>query len=427
MSKSDWYSAENWYAPLYGADSTDTAPDTGKKKKKKKRTAVRVIAGIVLMGVLIAATSFAFREEPEQETVIPGFEQQDDMPVDWKDFLDNYYTSVNYEVAEIDIERTAYTGGFLPETERPGGSELALGELFTAGCPIVTGIAGYTDGKDGYNWGTGFILSADGLIATNTHIIEGCDRCEVILNDDTVYEAKLIGADTISDIAVLKIEAQGLPTARLADTDTLAVGDRVAAIGNPLGKELRLTFTDGIVSAIERGIKHNGHSMTLIQTNTALNQGNSGGPLFNMYGQVIGITNMKMMSSYETIEGIGFAIPSVTVRSVTEQLIRTGEVRGRTSLGITVGEIPENIKQGYNVPAGLYVMSVSEGSDAVAKGIVPGDIIISANGQPVETTDDVAEIKDALSVGDSITLMIWRDGESFEVDIILKDTLDIYG
>ena len=141
------------------------------------------------------------------------------------------------------------------------------------------------------------ILSEDGLILTNTHVIDGCDTAKVELFDKTEYDARLVGADTISDIAVLKIDADGLTAASFGESKDLAVGDKVAAIGNPLGEAFRMTLTDGIISAIERGVSYKGRSMTLLQTNTAINEGNSGGALFNMYGQVIGITNMKMMSS----------------------------------------------------------------------------------------------------------------------------------
>ena len=288
-------------------------------------------------------------------------------------------------------------------------------------------ISGYVDGKSAYSWGTGVVLSEDGLILTNTHVIEDCDRATVTLYDDSVYEAKLVGADSISDVAVLKIEATGLPAASFGDSGSLMVGDKVAAIGNPLGETFRMTLTDGIISAIERGINYNGHSMTLLQTNTALNEGNSGGPLFNMYGQVVGVTNMKMMSSYSSIEGIGFAIPSATVKSVVNALVADGEVRGRPSVGITIGGIPDNASDYYSIPGGVYVSDVTEGSDAEAKGIQPGDIITHVNGQPVSTIDEVGAIKNQFNVGDSLTFTIWREGETFDVDVVLMDTNDIYG
>ena len=209
-------------------------------------------------------------------------------------------------------------------------------------------ISGYKGESVGYNWGSGVIIRSDGLVLTNTHVLEDCDQAVVTLVDGTEYEAKLIGADTVSDIALLLIDAHGLPTAALGESSNLRVGDRVAAIGNPLGEDFRNTLTDGIISAIERGMNYHGRSMTLLQTNTAINEGNSGGALFNLYGQVIGITNMKMMSSYSSIEGIGFAIPSVTVCNVVNALLRDGEVKGRPAIGITVGAIPENAKTKYD-------------------------------------------------------------------------------
>lgn len=419
MSNTDWYSSEDWYAPLHPAEE----PAPVKKENRKKKTAVRVIAGIVVLLALIIASSLAFGgKEPE----LPEMPVEETFPEDWHNFLDGFYTTVQTDIADIDIERTSYTGSFVPETAEAGDRELTLRQVFEKCSPSVVAISGYIDGKEGYNWGTGLIISEDGLIITNTHVIDTCSKAVVTLNDDTEYEAKLIGADSISDIALLKIEASGLPAAEFGSVDALSVGDSVAAIGNPLGEDFRLTLTDGIISAIERGMNYNGHTMTLLQTNTALNEGNSGGPLFNMYGQVIGITNMKMMSSYSSIEGIGFAIPSGTVKSVAAELILHGEVTGRPALGITVGAIPENAKEQYDLPSGLYISSVEEQSDAKAKGVLVGDIITAVNGTPVSTTDEVAAIKETLGVGDTMRLTIWRGGETIEITVSLMETNDLY-
>ena len=311
MSNYDWYNDESWYAPLAPVEEK---PCT-KPAKKKKKIRIRVIGAVCLALLLLIGTSIAFREPESKETgtpALPSVGESDDMPENWQDFFDTYYESVQTDVAEINIPRAELPINFSLELQSAPENELSLQALYQNCSPSIVAISGYVDGKTGYSWGTGVVLSQDGLILTNTHVIEDCDRATVTLYDDSVYEAKLVGADAISDVAVLKIEAGGLPAASFGDSGSLMVGDRVAAIGNPLGETFRMTLTDGIISAIERGINYNGHSMTLLQTNTALNEGNSGGPLFNMYGQVVGVTNMKMMSSYSSIEGIGFAIPSAT-------------------------------------------------------------------------------------------------------------------
>ena len=427
MSNNDWYNDESWYAPL---ERQEEKPQP-KPEKKKKKVMVRVIGAVCLALLLLIGTSIAFREPDSGQTggnsVLPSIGENDDMPENWQDFFDSYYESVQTDVAEINIPRAKLPIDYTLELQSAAEKELSLQELYQNCSPSIVAISGYVDGKTGYSWGTGVVLSQDGLILTNTHVIEDCDRATVTLYDDSVYEAKLVGADAISDVAVLKIEATGLPAASFGDSGSLMVGDRVAAIGNPLGETFRMTLTDGIISAIERGINYNGHSMTLLQTNTALNEGNSGGPLFNMYGQVVGVTNMKMMSSYSSIEGIGFAIPSSTVKSVVNALVAEGEVRGRPSVGITIGGIPDNASEHYNIPGGVYVSDVTRGSDAEAKGIQVGDIITAVNGQPVSTVDEVGAIKNQLNVGDSMTFTIWREGETFDVDVVLMDTNDIYG
>ena len=441
---SNWYATENdgWYAPL-----TQNEPAAEKPAKKSRSWIKAVIAVLVVIG-LITGSALIFPNKsakpeivkPSQKEdsndsnfgqfIIPREDDDDTMPDDYREFFENFYTAVDDSRTSINIEKTERPKGF-ECTIAPAGEELSLQELYRRCSKSIVAISGYMDGKSGYNWGTGVILSEDGLILTNTHVIADCDRATVTLPDDSVCEAKLVGADSISDIAVLKIEAKGLTPAVFGDSSVLEVGDSVAAIGNPLGEEFRLTLTRGIISAIERGISYKGHSMSLLQTDTAINEGNSGGPLLNMYGQVIGITNMKMMSSYSSIEGIGFAIPSATVVRIINVILKEGAVVGRTSIGITVGVIPDEAREKWpdKMPeeGGLYISAVAEGSDALAKGVRPGDIILEVDGKVVHETAELSAMKDALSVGDTMHFKLLREGEIVELDIALVDTNDVYG
>ncbi len=410
---------QDWYAPL----EEHTSPESEKKKRKPGKASWRIGGAILLVVLLIAASSLIFSGS-NQRTEAP-YISGDGMPDDWNDYLDNYYQVTESKDAEIKLPRAELVPDFKVEISSNRGKELSLQELYDQCSKSIVAIKGYQDGVDGYYWGSGIILSEDGLILTNTHVIENCDTASVTLFDNSSYDAALVGADSTSDIAVLRIEATGLTPASFGDSAELAIGDQVAAIGNPLGETFRMTLTDGIISAIDRGISYNGHSMTLLQTNTAINEGNSGGALFNMYGQVIGVTNMKMMSSYSSIEGIGFAIPSSTIAAVADSLMQYGEVRGRTAIGITVGAIPENVTSHYDLPTGLYVSAVEEKSDAAAKGIQQGDIITAVNGNPASATSDILTVKNTLSVGDTIAFTIWRDGETFDVDVTLVDENDL--
>ena len=425
MSNLELQKENNWYAPLETPRETPV-----KKKKSRLGIGGKIFLGALAAVLLITLSSLAFSSGKDSGIPLPGGsdspEADGELPDSWQDFFDSYFVPEESTKTEVKLPRAEETPAFELTLQTAGEQELTLQELYQKCAPSIVAISGYVDGKSGFFWGTGIVLSADGLILTNAHVVEKCDSATVTLFDDTSFEAKLIGADATSDVAVLKIDAGGLTPAVFGDSAALTVGEHVAAIGNPLGETFRMTLTDGIISAIDRGVTYNGHSMTLLQTNTAINEGNSGGALFNMFGQVIGVTNMKMMSSYSSIEGIGFAIPSSTISGVVNALIQYGEVRGRTAVGVTVGAIPDNLAEHYELPAGLYVSAVSEGTDAAAKGIQVGDIITHVNGEPAKSTDDILKVKNTLSVGDTITFTIWREGKTFDVDVALVEYNDIY-
>ena len=271
--------------------------------------------------------------------------------------------------------------------------------------------------------GTGVIMTENGYIITNAHVIEGCSQVEVALQDEQVYPARLVGYDVQTDLAVLKIDARGLTPAEFGDSAALQVGDTVLAIGNPLGEELRGTMTDGIISAINRDVSVDGYTMVLLQTTAALNSGNSGGALINDRGQVVGITNLKMESYDSTVEGLGFAIPTATVKTVVDELIAHGVVTGRPTIGITVRAVAAyaNVQ-----PKGVRVESIQAGSDADGK-LEVGDIIVEANGVSVATTDELLAVKEQLEAGDVLTLRFWRDGTWLERDVALVEQYTLEG
>ena len=267
--------------------------------------------------------------------------------------------------------------------------------------------------------GTGVIITADGYVLTNHHVVAGGRNCTVTLSDNVQYEAKYVVSDEVNDLAVLKIvDARDLPTAELGDSSLLTVGETVYAIGNPLGVELRGTFTDGLVSALDRDVDVDGRTMTLIQTNVALNSGNSGGPLINQYGQVVGINTIKMMSEFSNIEGLGFAIPTQAIRRVVNQLLKEGAIPPEPLLGITVDMMGTLLPDGR---VGARIHSVSEGSAGDRAGLQADDVIVSAGGEDVRGSGDVLRARKNYRVGDEMPMTVWRDGEYLEVVLDLQE------
>ena len=311
-------------------------------------------------------------------------------------------------------------------SSQPEGVALSKQDIYKKCSQSVVAIMAKTEDESKYFWGSGIIISDDGYILTNYHVLEeGTVSVAVTLTNDKEYEARLVGIDEYTDIAVLKIDGNNLPVAEFGDSSLLEEGEDVLAIGNPLGKDLRGTITNGIISAINRDIDYGGYTMTLLQTTAAINEGNSGGPLINMHGQVIGITNMKMVSYTGAVEGIAFAIPSSSIKPVVDEIIELGYVSGRPAIGVWVQDIPEAVKKVRNLPDGVYVESVFDDTDAFHKGVKEGDVITAVDGESVKASVDLNVIKDALQVGDTLTITIYRDGETFDVEIELCDMADL--
>ena len=447
MTPQEQYEASAWYAavpaqPVQQPRPAAPVPAPERKglteKQKKRRRWTKVISmsvcGALLGLAVVVAVMSAIRAHrlveqieaggPPEGGIAPPYNAADDEQQyydDFREYFENYYTSSG----EINLPAAPTGTGVTLSLNSKRDENLSLQEIYDLVSPAVVGINTYLDELE-YGWGTGVVFTADGYIITNTHVIQGCDAAKVMFADGSEYEAMLVGADVASDIAVLYIEGEDLPYAEFGQSDELKVGDEAIAIGNPLGQAYTGTMTNGIISAIDRSIDYDGHSMTLLQTNAALNEGNSGGPLINACGQVIGITNMKIMNTYNAaVEGIGFAIPSSVVKQVADQLMETGIVPGEPTIGIIAGQVGEEAMALYGLPSGVYVTSVSEGSDALEKGMQAGDVITAVNGVTITSVAEINRIKEGLEVGDTIVLTIYRDGETFDLEIALVDKGDI--
>lgn len=271
--------------------------------------------------------------------------------------------------------------------------------------------------------GSGFIFSDDGYILTNYHVVENSTAVKVTMYDGSSYDAELIGYDESNDIAVLKINAENLSPVVLGDSDNLNVGDSVLAIGNPLG-ELTFSLTAGVVSALDREITLSGNvTMELIQTDCAINSGNSGGALFNCYGEVVGITNAKYSSSGSgaSIDNIGFAIPLNNVLNIVESIIEKGYI-AKPYIGVSVASVSSET-QSYGLPKGAAVKVVSEGSPAEEAGLEINDIVTEANGVAIESSDDLVRLVGSLYNGAELRLTVYRQGETLEITVTVGEKI----
>ena len=337
-------------------------------------------------------------------------------------------TSVNSNLPSVNISSPS-------ATSTSANDGLSGEEIYAKVSPSVVSIqaVNLTSGEGGT--GSGVIMSADGYIITNNHVVVDentgvqQDKITVYMSDGTSFPAEVIGLDEQTDLAVLKIDPAGttLTPAEFGDSNSLQVGEEVYAIGSPGGLELANTITGGHISALNRDITIDDRVMSLIQTDAAINPGNSGGALINKYGQVIGITSAKLGISY--YEGLGFAIPMDTVKPIVDELIQNGYIAGRPQIGISGQNVSEQQSAAYGIPQGVRVINVDSRSNAAAAGVQANDIITGINGTEVTDMDGVNAVKDKLSAGDKITLTLYRmsTGKTFTVSFALNDQHDLQG
>ena len=372
------------------------------KKKKKGGTALVAVAlccsllGSALGAGAVLAADRLTEEKPQTTTIFQGEREPSVI-----------------QIAQIDTSKAMTPA-----------EVYALNVNSTVGITtlVTTNLWGYTTTSPAS--GSGFIISDDGYILTNYHVVEDSSSITVSMYDGSTYDAALIGYDKSNDIAVLKIEAEGLVPVVLGDSDDLNVGDTVAAIGNPLG-ELTFSLTVGAVSAKDREVTLSSSvTMDLIQTDCAINSGNSGGALFNLYGEVIGITNAKYSSSSSneaSIDNIGFAIPVNDILSIVESIIEKGYI-SKPYIGVSIYDVSAEA-QAYGIPAGAAVQSVSDDSPAQAAGLQSGDVITAANGTAVAGGSELVEIVSGCQVGDELVLTVYRQGQTMDLTLTVAEQI----
>ena len=429
----------NWYAPL-----ETQKPGSTQKKKGRLSSGWKVFLGVFALVLLIAGSSLAFSSGKDSGVTIPGGgklpEADSELPENWKDYFESYFLPEESSKNEIRLPKTENAQSFELKLETALEQELSLQELYQKCAPSIVAISGYMDKRAGYYWGSGIILSEDGYIATNAHVVENTSRYSVKLFDDSQsdveYNAVLVGHDTKTDLAVLKISAGKLKPAALGNSDDVHLGEEVCALGNPAG--LSGSITTGIISGMNRKVraKSTNFEMDCFQTDAAISPGNSGGALVDMYGKVIGITSSKYGSSFilgGSYEGLGFAITINQALPIIQELMEKGYVSGRVRIGIqfldNVNAHAEAEKDKVTLPKeldghGIQVVSISQDSDLKNTVMEDGDWILTMNGTEVSDYDSINQAISGLVGGDSVHCRCGRvqdDGtlKTFEIDFTL--------
>ena len=446
---------ENSYS--YSSNFSEQTDNTATKPKKKKRGFLKAIGFILCMAVVSSGSIIGYRYFEKNNPSVSLVEKEDSNSQSAKDDTsDSKAASTKKETSSVDKN----TPSLLELAARSDAKSIPM--IVEEAMPSVVGIAstfeyastndsfgfggfgggfGGFDNYDNYgssqtkeikSTGTGIVMTADGYIITNAHVVYdtseyNCGKAveiSVLFSDESEKEAKIIGYDTESDIAVLKVDANNLTPANFGQSEELMVGELVIAIGNPLGFDLFGSVTTGIVSALNREITINEKQMTLIQTDAAINSGNSGGPLLNSSGQVIGINSAKMSSSYmssASVEGLGFAIPITNAKIIIDDLINYGYVTGKPQIGISGVDIDEINSRYYNIPQGIWVSTIKKGSAAEKAGIKQSDVIIGIEGEPVKSIADLNKIKNKYKAGDTVTITVSRAGEDMDFKVVLQE------
>lgn len=403
---------ENQIQPQNFSNEVAYYPNNNEPQKKKKKKG-KIIFKSILAVICICAISFGS---------ISGYVALTDNGYDLPFFSTNQDKDDECEIDDSIIDEVIKKDKDMPTLLQMAGKENAMSvpEIVKKVSPSVVGIS--SELLMGTATGTGIIMTKDGYIITNGHVVEDATSITVVISDGEELDeikARLIGIDTQTDLAVIKVDKSDLIPAEFGKSDELQVGELAIAIGNPLGFELAGSVTGGIISALDRQLTIEDTQLNLIQTDAAINPGNSGGPLVNSYGQVIGINSAKISSAYA--EGLGFAIPIDGAKPIIDNLIEYGYVKGRPMLGISGQDITAAESRYYDLPQGVSVVSVATESGAEKAGIKRGDIVIGIDGKTITTMSELNKIKEEHKAGETVKIALYRDDKNIEVDVVLTE------
>lgn len=408
----------------FTCDAAYTAPaeEARRKRQDRKRvilgTVLALLVLLLLCGVFYLGLSGILDEEERGLSRLFGTRVQ--------------LSSTEGETALVPAENSESREAAVPDDAAPRsldtridlepssrrGERLGAEELYEKCAPSVVSVVCFDGTGEMCGFGSGVILTEDGSLLTNAHLLQGAASVTVFLSDGTSHSAAHVGSDSVSGLAVLRVEADGLQEAEFADLSSVETGSAVIAIGSALPGSL--SVTDGLVAAKEAPVRQDGHSLTALETTAYGGAGCSGGAVFNSFGQVIGILNAPLTDRYD-LGRIALALPMSVVKPVVEELLEKGYVSGQPSTGLQLSDIPLSAAAFYGLPSGVFVEGVFTGADAYEKGISRGDIIVSANGKEIGSLEELNAVLDQLSVGDTVTLGVYRSRELYQIEITLID------
>ena len=403
-------------AQCYARVSEEDAAENGRKKKLPlSGAAIALICAVCLLTVSLLFSGSLFLNHHANAA-------DRDLPASNELYEEYTAAAVTEEEDLLPISQNSFEEG----------AELSAEEIYTGACQSTVGVTipGYAYnifGQPGARavTGTGIIISEDGYVLTNFHVIEKAyvmgAPIMILTYDGTEYEAEVVGIETDSDLTVLKINAEDLTPATLGNSDEMRVGQTIYTVGNPLG-ELTYTMTSGIISALGRRITTDDATIVnMFQVDAAINNGNSGGPVYNACGQVIGVVTAKY--SQYGMEGLGFAIPINDACRIADDLVEKGYVTGKAYLGMSFANVSPSVARYYDMVQGVYISYVEEGSCSETAGLIPGDIIVAIDGTPISTTSELVKAVREYRAGDSVELTIWRSKEIMTVTVVFDEEL----